>query len=479
MRLVTFCGLPLRLTRSVFQDLALWMAGFGLLVGVVFPLAIQGMGVPAEHVNDWRFRLYCVAAGLTVGGMNGLIAVGVVRSRFRLLAARLAEVRARLERIQQEGDLSGCDPSECFLPVDSADELGRASESFNLMAAALGEALHTTAAVRKMTERLVEKLRLEEMARTALDEMLEHTLSAGGAVFLARDGQLVLAASSGLSDAAPLACHPLVLRVIETLGGVRLEFPGGILLDRVLASFPPREVLLEAVQYDGRALGVILLASDRPYTEEESRRLRLLSRPLALAFHNALAYDELETVAALDGLTGCYNRRFGVARLREEFARVVRMDAALSVILFDLDHFKAVNDSWGHLTGDRVLMQAARQARLLLRQGDVLCRYGGEEFLAVLPFAGAEEAAEVAERIRRAISETPVPNGREAIWVTVSAGVATWPEAPAESEMELIDLADAALYLAKRGGRNRVVARSPLTSPGASGPHAGNARPRF
>lgn len=459
MRLVSFCGLPLRLTRSVFRDLSIVMTGFGLLVGVAFPFSIPFMGVPAEHVEDWRFRFFCVAAGLGVGGVNALIANSVVRGRFRLLTGRLEEVRATLERIQQEGDVCGCDPAQCFLPVDSDDELGRASESFNLMAAALGDALHTTAAVRKMTERLVEKLRPEEMARTALEEMLEHTRSAGGAVYLAREGQLELAASSGLSDAGTLASHPAVVKVFETLGGARIELPGGILLDRVLACFPPRAVLVEAVHYDGRALGVVLLASDRPYTEEETRRLRLLSRPLALAFHNALAYDELETVAALDGLTGCYNRRFGLARVREEFARAVRMEAPLSVILFDLDHFKAVNDSWGHLAGDRVLIQSARQARQLLRQGDVLIRYGGEEFLAVLPFAGAEEASGVAERIRRAISETPVPNGRGAIAVTVSAGVASWPEAPVASEMELIDQADAALYRAKRGGRNRVVSR--------------------
>ncbi len=459
MRLVSIRGLPVRLTRSVFRDLALVMTGFGLLVGVAFPLAVRFMGVPAEHVEDWRFRLFAMAAGLGVGSVNALIANGVVRGRFRLLSARMEEVRSTLERIQREGAVCGCDPAQCFLPVDSDDELGRASEAFNLMAAALSDALHTTAAVREMTERLVEQLRPEEMARTALDEMMEHTVSAGGAVFLAREGELELAASSGLREAAALAAHPMVLRVFDTRAGARLELPGGMQLDRVLASFPPRAVLLEAVQYDGRALGVVLLASDRPYTEEEIRRLRLLSRPLALAFHNALAYDELETVAALDGLTGCYNRRFGLARLREEFARVLRMEAPLSVILFDLDRFKAVNDAWGHLTGDRVLMHSARQARKVLRQGDVLIRYGGEEFLAVLPFAGAEEAAEAAERIRRAIAESPVPNGREEIPVTVSAGVASWPQAPAESELELVDLADAALYLAKRSGRNRVVSR--------------------
>lgn len=462
MRLVSYCGFPLRLTRSVFRDLAIVMTGFGLLVGIIFPHAVHLMGAPARLVLAPRFFLYCLAAGAAVGGVNVLIANGVVRARMRMLAERLEEIRATLERIQQEGDVCGCDPEHCYLPVDSDDEIGRASESFNLMSAALAEALHTTAAVRRMTERLVERPRLEEMARTALEEMLEHTMSAGGAVLVAREGQLALAAAFGLRDSGALAAHPLVLRVFEQQSGARFEVPGGIVLDRLLADFPPRSVVLEPVRYEGRCLGVVLLASDRPYTEEEIRRVRLLSRPLALALQNALAYAELERVAALDGLTGCYNRRFGLARLREEFARALRMEAPLAVILFDIDRFKSINDNWGHLAGDRVLMSVARQARLVLRQGDVLVRYGGEEFLAVLPFAGEEEAAEAAERIRNAVASSPVPDGREAIPVTISAGVAGWPQSAAESELELVDLADAALYFAKRGGRNRTVLRSAL-----------------
>jgi diguanylate cyclase (GGDEF)-like protein len=229
-------------------------------------------------------------------------------------------------------------------------------------------------------------------------------------------------------------------------------------------------VLLQAVCHHGRGLGVVLLASDRPYTEEEVRRLRLMSRPLALAFHNALAYDELERVAALDGLTGCYNRKFGMARVREEFARARRMDAQLALILFDIDHFKTINDTWGHLAGDRVLMWVSGQIRRALRQEDVLVRYGGEEFLAVLPMTGEEEAAAAAERIRQSVGEVAVPCGRDSIPVTLSAGVAAWPQNAAESELQLVDLADAALYLAKRGGRNRVVSRASVVERSAARP---------
>jgi two-component system cell cycle response regulator len=459
MRLISFCGTPIRLTGSVFRDLTIVMTAFGLLVGLAFPYAVYRMGVPVEHVLTWQFHIYCLAAGLTVAGVNMLIANGVVRARMRLMARRLEEVRTTLERIQNEAETSGCAPETCFLPVDSDDEFGRASEAFNLMAATLGDALQTNASVRRLAECLVERLRLEDMARTALDELMDDTNSAGGAVLLAREGQLELVVARGLVESESLALHPEVCRVFERQGEARVEVPGGMILDRVLTCFPPRAILLQSVCHHGRGLGVVLLASDRPYTEEEVRRFRLMSRPLALAFHNALAYDELERVAALDGLTGCYNRKFGMARLREEFTRARRMDTPLSVILFDIDHFKTVNDTWGHLAGDRVLIWVSRQIRSSLRQEDVMIRYGGEEFLVVLPSVEIEAAMAAAERIRQTIGATPVPCARESVDVTLSAGVASWPLNETESELQLVDLADTALYFAKRGGRNRVVCR--------------------
>lgn len=190
MRLVSCIGLPLRLTSSVFRDLVILMSAFGLLVGLVFPPVVRWMGVPGEQVLNFRFFLYCVTAGLVVAGVNYKIARSVFRPRLRLLAGRLEEIRTTLERIQRDGDHCGCDPEHCFVPVDSEDELGRVGEAFNLMAGTLAETLQTNAAVRRLGERLVERLRIDELARTALDELMEHTVSAGGAVLLARDGQL-------------------------------------------------------------------------------------------------------------------------------------------------------------------------------------------------------------------------------------------------------------------------------------------------
>jgi two-component system cell cycle response regulator len=159
----------------------------------------------------------------------------------------------------------------------------------------------------------------------------------------------------------------------------------------------------------------------------------------------------------MDPLTDAYNRRFGLGRLREEYSRAVRAENPLGVLMFDLDHFKSVNDVYGHLVGDRVLRAVASASRRVLRDGDVLVRYGGEEFLVLLPGAGQADVVEVGERIRRAVAETTVTEGDQRIGVSVSIGGTTYADLATFSPEELVARADAALYAAKNAGRNRLV----------------------
>jgi diguanylate cyclase (GGDEF)-like protein len=145
-----------------------------------------------------------------------------------------------------------------------------------------------------------------------------------------------------------------------------------------------------------------------------------------------------------------------MARLSEEFSRAVRAENPLGVLMFDLDRFKSINDTYGHLAGDRVLRAVAMTCRRVLREGDVLVRYGGEEFLVLLPGAGAADVSAIGERLRRAVGETTVPEGDQRITVTVSVGGATYSDV-VDSPVTLIARADEALYEAKESGRNRLI----------------------
>lgn len=175
---------------------------------------------------------------------------------------------------------------------------------------------------------------------------------------------------------------------------------------------------------------------------------------------------ELQELAIRDGLTGLYNRRYLDATLPRELARVRREDGVLAVIMADLDFFKRVNDTYGHDTGDEVLRRLADCLLQNAREGDVPCRYGGEEFALVMPGLNAGAARERTETLRRAVEDMEINCGEHAIKVTISIGIALFP-AHSEDADTLIKYADMALYEAKRTGRNRCVFYTPDL------PHAG------
>jgi diguanylate cyclase (GGDEF)-like protein/PAS domain S-box-containing protein len=165
---------------------------------------------------------------------------------------------------------------------------------------------------------------------------------------------------------------------------------------------------------------------------------------------------QLEEQVIHDSLTGLHNRRYLDETLPPALAQAGRMSWPLSLVMIDIDHFKLLNDTFGHDAGDRMLQALAGQLSLHVRAGDILCRYGGEEFVLVLPGMGAEAACKRAEEWRLACAEVAVPYDGTSLRVTVSAGVAMFP-AVGESKEALLRAADQALYEAKAGGRNQVV----------------------
>ncbi|MFV2005717.1 MAG: diguanylate cyclase [Gammaproteobacteria bacterium] len=165
---------------------------------------------------------------------------------------------------------------------------------------------------------------------------------------------------------------------------------------------------------------------------------------------------DLDLMATTDDLTKAYNRRFFFDVAEKEVKRAVRKQMPLSLLLFDIDKFKDVNDSYGHHSGDKVLVELASVSREILRGEDVFVRFGGEEFVVLLPDTGNEEAAAIAERLRQAISGCSVTDLGRTITVTVSIGVAGWESGKSLDINNLLNQADQAMYLSKAKGRNRV-----------------------
>jgi len=199
-------------------------------------------------------------------------------------------------------------------------------------------------------------------------------------------------------------------------------------------------------------IGVINLTNKRQaegFTEEDVNMLKAVADQAAVAVNKAQLWD----MAVTDSLTGLYVRRYYMMKLQEELHRAERYSKVLSVIMADLDHFKSVNDTYGHSAGDRVLQAIGHYLRKNIRDVDVLARYGGEEFVFLLPDADKEAAVCLSERLRRGLEDLRVDDLPA---VTISLGVASYP-GDSERLEDLVQQADAALYAAKQAGRNRTV----------------------
>ena len=206
----------------------------------------------------------------------------------------------------------------------------------------------------------------------------------------------------------------------------------------------------------GTPVGVLgVPESAGPFDEDRRRILAAVAALLGISIRNAQLFREVRENSLRDGLTGCYNRTHAIEVIDTELRRARRSQMPLSLIMFDIDHFKDVNDRYGHLCGDAVLASVGARMRDVLRGSDLKCRYGGEEFLVLLPETPLEGAKRVADNLRHELADMPMPWKDETLHVTASFGVTM--AQPSEIDAQaLIGRADAALYRAKDQGRNCV-----------------------
>jgi diguanylate cyclase (GGDEF)-like protein len=295
----------------------------------------------------------------------------------------------------------------------------------------------------------------EETERLVLDSVGEVFFAWWAALYHTDGEQYTCRAVRSLrGESVAYAIPARVVRAIAAPGQPPVIPPQ----DAEIRDHVPAEVAVVApLDFGEGDAGLLILGrrmTDAPYEAHDLALLRALADSSAIALRNAELLDRLRAQATIDPLTGCHNRRGFDEILAMEVARGKRYTRPLSLVLLDIDHFKRINDDFGHEVGDNALQRIGRAVRHTFRNTDSACRYGGEEFALIFPETPKEEGLKLAERLR-VLVETLPPNPEVPRTLTASFGVACYPD-DADSIPDLIRAADRALYQAKTNGRNRV-----------------------
>jgi two-component system cell cycle response regulator len=265
---------------------------------------------------------------------------------------------------------------------------------------------------------------------------------------------------------APAVVEEAKARLLEAIGRQRPGHPFGRVQARLFlrqASGSPTEKTLTGfaafpVSANKRLSGLLAVAGKAAgrLSTETAEFLPQLANQAHIVLVNSRLFERVRNLSIRDGLTELYNRRHTVEVLAQEFQRVGRYEEGVSILIIDIDHFKRINDEFGHPAGDAVIRELSAVLRDTFRSVDSVGRYGGEEFLAILPHTGRAECMLAAERIRKAVEGHAFHIGDRQVRITVSVGAASYPVVEVESPDALIRAADRALYRAKEAGRNRV-----------------------
>jgi diguanylate cyclase (GGDEF)-like protein len=274
-------------------------------------------------------------------------------------------------------------------------------------------------------------------------------------------GQLSVLADRGLSP----DMGPAVYAIAKWVMHRNLEFvTGNMTRDPRLTDLSMGAVIAFPLSCRGRRVGALVAIDRQPSVREPKlsesmlRAVRVLLEPVSVALDNSLLLKRAEALSVTDDLTSLYNSRYLNLVMRRETKRASRSGRPLSLLFIDLDGFKAVNDTHGHLFGSRALVEAAAVIRSSARETDVVARFGGDEFALILPDTGGEGAFAVGERIRERIAaHIFLAEDRLNIHLTASVGVATLPDVAASAD-ELMQAADKAMYRVKDSGKNGIQA---------------------
>ncbi len=446
------------ITNKIIYDVIIMMVGFGIITGIVFPHFIIFMGIPEKSVLHIKFFIYCIFAGILVAFVNIAIVKLFIIRRIGVLSQQMKEVKNTVEMSCTTIGYK-CEPNGLLLKEDSDDELGESVKSFNSLVITLSNALKFESEVRAFSILLSKQMEVDAMAKDALKFLMKYLCSEGGMLLYKLNGKLKVLSFYGIEVSENITQNNIIEKVIQQGKMCIMDLKDQeMFFKESKFEHIPHSIVVQPIISEGINNGIIILSKNTLFTKEELNKLDTLSIGLSLALTNAMAHGQLQELAIRDPLTCAYNRRSGIMRLNQELERSVKEGYPLSIIMIDIDYFKTVNDSHGHQAGDLTLTYITKLICDSIRETDMLVRYGGEEFLCILPGADLKSSYEIAERTRKKVMNGTLHYNNSSIKVTISAGVVSYPETNSQYAEILVNKADKLMYEAKKSGRNRIIA---------------------
>jgi len=447
--------------RSVLRNLLFSMLAFGLFVGLIFP-PFARIILDTERAYSPVFISMCVLAGLLVGIFNFFIFRHLVSRELNLIQKGMNHVNVNIAdaEVLEEDCVS-----ECILEITSADIIGDISLSFNNMTQEIFKRPELDGETRQFNSKLMRSVEIEDVSYIILNRIAAVMSAKAGLLYGGKIEKMQLFSHFGVDKTDGITSiladqfGPIekALKSEEILSYTQLDGWKWFSQSTPLGSFRPGSILLIPLTAKQQSVGIVVLAcGTQTISHRQKKALETLRSIAAPNLDTSILHKKIKELAAIDDLTNILNRRFGMRRLKEEYSRATRHGVPISAVMFDIDRFKDFNDTFGHNAGDAVLKMVAATIRDNLRAEDMVCRYGGEEFLMVLTGAGMNDSAHITERIRRTIETNHIRWGDKHLSVTISCGTATYPVVRASVCEELITAADKALYAAKEFGRNQV-----------------------
>jgi diguanylate cyclase (GGDEF)-like protein len=431
--------------------------GAGILVSLVALLLIApfvGLVNPGFTMTTWEL--------VALGYFALSLAVGINGARLRRMQAfRLASLQASLEQTGVEANEYTAVFEEMKGAHQRLQRMNAELELLNTIATTVNGTLDVSRVQISAMANIGNLMDVDEVQIFEYDDISNlFTLLASRPMLFEEISQKVitLPATEGVFD-----------RVLQVPHGtlVHLAADEIYLCPSTMHIHEVKSLLAVPLRSRGRVFGVMMLGrhSDKPFVDDDLTFMESVGRVLTVAIENARLFEQVQELSLSDELTSLANRRMFNLRLTSELARIRDDRSGICLVMFDLDFFKRVNDEFGHPAGDQVLQQFARRVKLDVRQADLLCRLGGEEFALICSDTTLAVATSIAERICRRIAQTPfLLDDGTAIAITVSAGVAG-SRIDLNTAESLVEAADHALYTAKTNGRNRVEVFAELPVP--------------